>query len=146
VPHPGIGVGPPDGITLVNIQTLLWLTTPATRSLGNVQLLGQSVELHVTIDSVAWDFGDGHTAQTNDPGKTYSTDDPCRTALCPDYFGHVYTDTGTRIVTATITWTGRYRIAGGTWQSIPGTVTGPPATLTLTVKQGRTILVPNPTS
>jgi hypothetical protein len=109
-----------------------------------VRLLGQSVELRVTIESVAWDFGDGQTDRTSDGGTPYSPDQPCNTVLCPGYFGHVYTATGIRTVTATITWAGSYRIGGGTWQPIANTVTGPPSSVTLSVNQARGILVPNP--
>jgi len=144
VPRPGIGVGPPGGVTLVNIQTLFWLTTPATQSLGSVQLLGQTVELQVSIADISWNFGDGHTDHTTDPGVPYSSANPCHTAQCPGYYGHTYTDTGAVTVTATTTWTGRYRTAGGAWQPIPGTVTGTPSTLNLTVRQARGILVPDP--
>jgi hypothetical protein len=144
VPRPAIGVGPPGGVSLVNIQTLFWLTTPATQALGSVQLLGQTVQLQASVSDVAWDFGDGHTDHTDNPGTPYSSANPCRTALCPGYFGHVYTDTGSRTVTATVTWTGSYRVGGGAWQPIAGTVTGLPSTLALTVKQARGVLVPDP--
>src|SRR5579859_4911790 len=144
VPRPGIGVGPPGGVTLVNIQTLFWLSTPATQSLGTVHLLGQTVDLQISITDVTWTFGDGHTDHTTDPGTPYNSTNPCHTAQCPGYYGHTYTATGPVTVTATITWTGRYRVAGGTWQPIPGTVTGPPARLPLTVRQARGILVPGP--
>src|SRR5437879_13902460 len=61
VPHPAIGIAPPGGKTLVNIETLFWVSTAATRSLGTVTLLGHRVGLEATVQHVAWDFGDGTT-------------------------------------------------------------------------------------
>ena len=70
--------------------------------------------------------------------------DPCGTATCPGYFGHVYRATGTRTVTATASYVARYRIGGGAQLTIPGTVQGPTATDAVTVQQARAVLVPNP--
>jgi hypothetical protein len=142
VPHPAIGVAPPGGATLVNIQTLLWAETPAEQSLGTVTLLGHRVALRVRVDRVDWDFGDGSTDTTDTPEPRYDPADGCRTVTCPGYWGHVYRATGSTRVTATVTWSGRYRVDGGAWQDIPDTVTGPAATTDLVVRQARGILVP----
>jgi hypothetical protein len=142
VPHPAIGVAPPGGATLVNIQTLLWAETPAEQSLGTVTLLGHRVALRVHVDRVDWDFGDGSTDTTDTPEPRYDPADGCRTVTCPGYWGHVYRATGSTRVTATVTWSGRYRVDGGAWQDIPNTVTGPAATTDLVVRQARGILVP----
>ena len=98
-----------------------------------------------------WDFGDGHTDTSTGPGKPYTDADHCDTVTCPDFFGHVYgADTrtghadGSILVTATVTWTGRYSIDTGPAQPIPGTVTSPPLTETLYLYESRSVLVPNP--
>jgi hypothetical protein len=145
VPHPSIGTAPPNGHTLVNIDTILWINTPTDQNLGTVTLLGQPVALRVHIDHITWTFGDHHGATTSNPEPPYNTAQPCTTAHCTHYWGHVYTDPGTHTITATTTWTGHYRVANGPWQTITGTVTGPPATTTITADQARSILVPNPT-
>jgi hypothetical protein len=144
VPHPGIGIAPPGGTTLVNLQTLLWADTPADRSLGTHTLLGHHVALRVHVTRVDWTFGDGVTDTTNTPEPKYDPADGCHTRTCPGYWGHLYTSTGPMTITATITWTGRYRVDNGPWLTIPDTVTGPAATAALTVKQARGVLVPNP--
>jgi hypothetical protein len=144
VPHPGIGIAPPGGTTLVNLQTLLWADTPADRSLGTHTLLGHHVALRVHVHRVDWTFGDGQHDSTTTPEPKYNPAEGCHTQTCPGYWGHTYTTTGPKTITATITWTGRYRVDTGPWQTIPNTVTGPTTTTTLTVKQARGILVPNP--
>jgi hypothetical protein len=144
VPRPGIGVAPPGGVTLVNIQTIFWVDTSAQRWLGSVLLVGRHVDLQASLDSVAWDFGDGHDDVSTGPGTPYSTARPCGTPQCPGYYGHTYRTTGAMTVRATVTWSGRYRVDGGAWQAIAGTVRGAPATLQLTVKQSRGVLVGDP--
>lgn len=141
VPHPTIGTAPPGGTTLVNIETLLWVDTPSSRPLGTVTLLGHQVQITVALASVAWTFGDGHSETTPDAGTPYDRADPCSAKLCDDYWGHVFTTTGAHVITATITWTGTYRVDAGPAQTIPGTVTGPPSTVTITARQARGILV-----
>lgn len=144
LPRPAIGTGPPGGVTLVNIQTLFWLDTAATRNLGTVTLLGHAVTIKTTVDHVSWRFGDGSTATITGPGKPYTSANPCTTKLCPDYDGHIYRRDGTMTVTATATWTARYRVDNGPWQSLPAPINGTPSAITLTVKQARAILVPGP--
>ncbi|MFN2518707.1 MAG: hypothetical protein ABR604_06620 [Jatrophihabitantaceae bacterium] len=143
VPHPQIGVAPPGGVTLVNIQTLLWADTPADQSLGTVVLLGHRVALQVRVARVDWDFGDGQSDTTNGPERRYDPAAGCHTVICPGYWGHVYASTGPMTITAAVTWSGRYRVDAGAWLDIPATVTGPAARAVLTVKQARGVLVPN---
>jgi hypothetical protein len=144
VPHPKVGIAPPGGATLVNIQTLLWAETPVDQSLGTVTLLGHRVALRVRVARVDWDFGDGTGDTTTSPEPKYNPAAGCHTVDCPGYWGHVYTATGAVQISATVSWSGRYRVDGGAWLDIPDTVTGPAMTAALTVRQARGILVPNP--
>lgn len=144
VPTPAIGVAPPGGATLVNLQTLLWVDTPADRSLGTVTLVGQPVAIEVHVAAVRWSFGDGLTDAASGPGKRYDTSDPCTAVLCPHYYGHVYRRTGAMTVSATVTWSARYRVGAGAWQQVPGEVPGRPASTRLAVREARGVLVPDP--
>jgi hypothetical protein len=146
VPHPGIGVAPPGGRTLVNVQTVLWTATPVDRSLGTVRLLGiYRVALRVHVQRVAWDFGDGATEVSGDPGRPYRTGEHCASVACPGHFGHVYARTGTMTITSRVSWTGQYSVNGGAWQAIVGAVDGPQAAAQVTVVQARGVLVADPT-
>jgi hypothetical protein len=141
VPHPGIGIAPPNGTALVNIETVLWVDTATNRSLGTVTLLGHQVELRVAVSQVTWSFGDGSSETIDSAGVPYDPVYPCSAKLCERYWGHVYTSTGALTLTATVTWTGQFRVDGGAWQTIPGTVTGPATSTTLTVREARGVLV-----
>jgi hypothetical protein len=102
------------------------------------------VALRIHLSEARWDFGDGTTDSSPDPGKPYDdARDPCRTKQCPDYYGHTYTKTGRRTIVLTLGWHAQYNPGGG-WIDIPGTLTGPSARQSLTVKQARAVLVPNP--
>jgi len=146
VPRPGIGVAPPGGKTLVNLQTVLWADTPADRNLGTVTLLGTyRVALRVHVQHVAWAFGDGATEVADGPGLPYRKGEHCTTVTCPGHFGHVYATTGTMTITEQVTWSGQYSVNGGGWQVVAGTVDGPAATAQVTVLQARGVLVADPT-
>jgi hypothetical protein len=145
VPRPGIGVAPPGGKTLVNLQTVLWADTPADRSLGTVTLLGTyRVALRVHAQQVAWAFGDGDTEVADGPGLPYRKGEHCTTVTCPGHFGHIYATTGTMTITEQVTWSGQYSINGGAWEDVAGTVDGPAATTQVTVLEARGVLVADP--
>ena len=144
LPHPAIGTAPTGHATLVNIETVLWVATGPDRTLGTVTLLGHRVTLRAHLQQVHWDFGDQATDTTQSPGKPYSHDDPCRTAQCPNYFGHTYLRTGAVTISAQLTWTGQFRVDGGAWQDIQGTVTAPATNQPIRVREARGVLVPNP--
>ncbi len=145
VPRPAVGIAPPGGRSLVNIQTIFWVDTAADRNLGTVRLLNHDVGLRIHVQHVHWDFGDGSTDTSSNPGPAYDSETrPCRAALCPDYFGHVYAMTGAQTVTARVTWAGEFRVDQGQWQPIDGTVTGPASSQALTIVEARGVLVPDP--
>lgn len=145
VPHATIAAAAHYGKSLVNLETLYWLTTPTTVDLGTTPLLGQQVHLLATVQTVQWNFGDGHTATSHGPGRPFTTTDHCATTTCPDFFGHTYTQPAPHLtITATATWTGRYSTNNGPFTTITGTVTAPPTTIPMEVDQSLAILVPNP--
>jgi hypothetical protein len=144
LPHPAIGTAPAGNVTLVNIETVLWVDTSPDRTLGTVTLLGHRVTLRAHLQQVHWSFGDNSTDSSAGPGKAYTSSDPCRTAQCPGYFGHTYLHTGGVTIGAQLTWTGQFRVDNGAWQAIPGTVTAAATNETIRVKEARGVLVPNP--
>lgn len=112
LPPSTLVVQPPDGLTLVNFDTNFFTrdTSPITRT---VTLLGQRVTLEATPSSYRWEFGDGEARTTSEPGAPYPRLDVT----------HSYLRTGTYRPRLATTYTGRYRVAGAGWRTIPGTVT-----------------------
>lgn len=144
IPAAAIGVAPKTW-SLVNIQTVLWVDAPSPQTLPAARILGRDVRITIRLRDVRWNFGDGVTETASNAGKAYDdVHDPCSTKLCPHYDGHVYSDSGPMTITATAEWSATFTVGGGNAVTIPGTIAGPTARTTITVKQARGVLVPNP--
>lgn len=132
--------------TLVNLQTILWADTTARRSLGRITIVGQPVWLKIAFAHAHWDFGDGTSEASADPGKAYdATGNPCAQIMCPDYYGHVYRATGQVRISLTVSWQATYSLDGTHFVPVdPDPLDGPAATHALLVRQARAVLVPNP--
>ena len=110
----------PADKTLVNFDTNFY-TEPQPVTLA-LTLLSQRVEVEATPASYRWDFGDGTSATTSDPGSAY----PALTIT------HRYEDARVTVhPSVETTYTARFRVGGGEWQDVGGTVTaaGPATTL-----------------
>ena len=108
---PGVTVQPNGGRALIHMPTIYYATDVETRGFS-ARVIGQVVDLAVRPISYEWDFGDGSGWAGDDPGAPY-----------PDYTVHRTFDTlGTFTATLTTTWSGVYRVDGGAWQDIDGTV------------------------
>jgi hypothetical protein len=110
----------PKGKTLVHLPTIFY-TNPrsVTRTLT---LLGQPVQIQATASSFTWHYGDGTSASTTSPGARYPAMDVT----------HEYLDAHVTVQTSVdVTYTARFRVGNGGWQTIPGAVTipGPPSPL-----------------
>lgn len=123
-PAPELVVQPPDGRTLVNLDTNFYTTLTEVES-QTVTLLGFAVEIEASPSSYTFDFGDGATEETQDPGAAYVEGEPLRVS-------HAYADAGVSLSpSVSVTYSGRYRVDGGPWEDIERTLTvaGPPVSL-----------------
>ena len=98
----------PAGSGVVNLPTLFSTNTPVAQ-VFNETLLGVQVTLNVNA-SWTWEFGDGTTLTSTDPGGRY----PIAS------LSHVYLAGGSYVVTLTTNWTGTFSMAGGPAAVIPG--------------------------
>ena len=129
-PEAELGVQPPDGQTLINFDTNFFTdnTAPTTQT---VTLLGQRVEIEATPVEYAWDFGDGSGRSTTSPGSRY-----------PDLdVTHEYAEPGRLGPSVATTYAGRFRVNGGAWQQVPGTLTVPGEPVALRVRSASPHLV-----
>lgn len=113
-------IQPPGGRTLVNFETNFFTDQDGTLE-RSVRLLGQRVDLRIEADSYTWRFGDGESITTSGPGAPY-----------PKLLvTHNYRTKGEYGPALDITWVADYRVGGGAWQPVPGSVTisGSPAEL-----------------
>lgn len=104
-------VQPPNGRTLVNFDTNFYTDTAAFDR--TLTLLGQQVDLHIVPSAFGWRFGDGATMATEAPGSPYPKLD----------ITHSYLRKGTVRPSVDTTYTATYRVNGGPWQEVPGSVT-----------------------
>lgn len=108
----GIMFQPQDGRPVINLPFIV--QSSAAPQLLRTTILGTSVLIEATPSQFVWDYGDGSEPYvTTDPNKRY-----------PDHaYEHTYTKRGPVTVSLSTTWRGRFQVAGGAWQTIPGRVT-----------------------
>jgi len=111
LPPSALEVQPPNGRTLVNFDTNFFT---ATREFDRtVTLLGQRVELHIVPSAFGWNFGDGESLTTAEPGSPYPDLD-----VTPRYLRK-----GPVAPSVDTTYTAQFRVNGGPWRAVPGSVT-----------------------
>lgn len=129
-PSSDLIVQPPDGRTLVNFDTN-FRTDNDQPTTQRVTLLGQRIVIEATPSEYVWSFGDGDTEKTESPGAAY-----------PDLeITHNYLRKGEYAPSVDTVYSGRYRVNGGAWQSIPGTVTVPGSSVALRAIEASPVLV-----
>lgn len=122
----------PADKTLVNLDTVFH-TDPATVT-RQLVLLGQAVTVEATPVSFGWDFGDGARDTTAEPGQPYPALD----------ITHRYADAAVTVrPSVTTVYTGRFRVDGGPWTDVGGTVTIPGPALPLRVAEATPVLSGN---
>lgn len=122
LPEPDLSVQPPGGRTLINFETNFF--TAAEPFTETVTLLGRRVDLDISPSQFRWAFGDGEGLTTTEPGAPY-----------PDLeLTHTYLEQGQVRPQVTTVYTADYRVDGGPWQPVPGSVdiTSDPVDLTVT--------------
>lgn len=111
LPPSTFSIQPPGGRTLVNFATNFFTEE---RTLDrSVRLLGQRVDLRIEAHSYAWHFDDGETITTSKPGAPYPK----------LQVTHSYLQKGDYRPALDITWVADYRVNGGDWRPVPGSVT-----------------------
>lgn len=134
LPESEIVIQPPGGRTLVNFDTLFRTEAhPVTRT---VRLLGHRVQLRARPSSFVWRPGDGTVFTTTQPGRTYRKRLPMSS-----YVSHRYTEATSVRPRVDTTWSARFRVDGGPWRPVAGTVTIDGAPVELRVVEARAQLV-----
>ena len=108
----GITRQPPGAKALVSKIVIVY--TSGDSQTMETQVGGAPVTIVATPASYTWDWGDGTTTTTKDPGAAY----PDHTVF------HKYSHTADNVVISlTTTWTATYSVSGGPAQPISGTLT-----------------------
>ena len=121
---------PADG-AIVNLPTIFAANQPTAPGRTSFTLAGYAIEVEAA-PTWAWDFGDGETMTTDNPGGVY----PDKSVT------HTYGTAAPHTVTLTTSWQGRFWIDGFG----PIDLDGPPITQTsgpvpVEVREARSVLV-----
>ncbi|MCW2791817.1 MAG: hypothetical protein JWO76_915 [Nocardioides sp.] len=129
LPQSQLIVQPPGGETLVNFATNFY--TEQGQLTRTVHLLGQRVDLKIWPSQFGWRFGDGRSLATESAGSPY-----------PDLeITHEYARAGGVRPSVDTTYAAQFRVNGGPWRDVNGTVTIPGSPLQLQVRTASPILV-----
>jgi hypothetical protein len=116
VPASEVSIQPPGGETLVNLETIF--STEAAEFTRTIGLLGHRVDLEIWPSRFEWVTGDGSDFATDWAGRPWQKGVPMT-----EYITHNYADAADVTTRVDTTWTARYRVDGGDWQDVGGTVT-----------------------
>jgi hypothetical protein len=129
LPPSELHIQPPNGRTLVNFDTNFYTEQPAFDR--TVTLLGRRVDLRIWPSQFRWVFGDGAELPSTSAGAPY-----------PDLLiTHSYLQKGGVSPRVDTTYTARFRVDGGAWRDVDGTVTVPGDPVPLEVVTARPVLV-----
>jgi hypothetical protein len=110
----------PDAATLVNFDTIFYAQPKPFAC--DIDLLGYRISLRATPIAYRWQHGDGTSHTTAKPGRPYPAKDVTYKYKEPAKHVHPSVD---------VTYAVRYRVDGGSWQSLRQTLqaSGPAADL-----------------
>jgi len=131
----------PPAVTLAQFPNIFWSDVKTYEEPTGITVA--DVRLKFLPVKYVWNFGDGKSMTTTDPGKPY---DPALAKTTQDaeknYKNiHRYGMTGTFNVTLTVVFNGQYSVNGGDWIDIAGSVQATSPSRPLTVYQARAELV-----
>ncbi|GGO84110.1 hypothetical protein GCM10011584_00890 [Nocardioides phosphati] len=134
LPAPALSIQPPNGKTLVGLETIF--STQAEPFTKTLTLLGRKVTLKIEPSSFVWHHGDGTSQTTDWAGKAWDHDSPD----IDGYLTHVYEHTGAVRPSVEVTWSAQFRVGGGAWRPVNGTVTRTGAPVPLQILEGQPVL------
>jgi PKD repeat protein len=135
---PGVGAQgmEPKGWMVVGLPTNFY--ADVAPSVVSTTLLGSSAEVRFTPVSFVWDHGDGSTKTSASGGAPWA-------ALGAAEFSetatsHVFVRPGEYTISLTVQYSAEYRIGGGAWRMLAGTVPSTSPPITASAKTAKTVL------
>ncbi|MEV8253747.1 hypothetical protein AB0O95_07250 [Rhodoglobus sp. NPDC076762] len=136
-PQPPTASMQPNQWMIVGLDTNFYANASAHVVDGT--LFGGTAQVRFTPISYNWDYGDGTTAITSNPGTTWAKYKIAE--FDPTPTSHVFQDPGDYTITLAVTYAAEYRVAGSSWQNVVGTLTIVAPPLTATAGHATTVLV-----
>ena len=138
IPGPRVQQMEPNGWVIVNLPANIYSLTTSSEIVPG-QLLGRSADVRFTPVTWHWDYGDGTTASLPTAGTTWAKQGLAEFDTTPT--SHVYRSKGAFTIQLDVTYTAEYRIDGGPFIPIAGTLTLPANDLHITSTGAKTVLV-----
>lgn len=136
-PDAGVDTMEPDGWGIVGLDANFYGSTDI-RIVDGV-LLDQAAAVRFTPIGWRWDYGDGTSRASDDPGRSWASLGLGEFEPTPT--SHAYRAPGTFTITLEIEYSAEYGVAGSPWTEVVGTVTLPANSLTATIGDAKTVLV-----
>jgi hypothetical protein len=136
-PAPGIQRMEPDGWVVVGLPANIYSIVDTQIVAG--ELLGQSADVRFTPVAWQWNYGDGAAATLPTRGGTWAALGLREFDATPT--SHIYQRAGSYTIRLSIVYRAEYRIAGGPFTPIAGTITLPANELHITASGAKTVLV-----
>jgi hypothetical protein len=136
-PAPGIQRMEPDGWVVVGLPANIYSIVEPEIVPG--ELLGQSADVRFTPVGWRWNYGDGTSATLSTKGSTWAAQGLREFDATPT--SHIYRAAGTYTIRLSIVYRAEYRIAGGAFTPIAGTLALPANELYITAGGAKTVLV-----
>ncbi|MDZ4044247.1 MAG: PKD domain-containing protein [Rhodoglobus sp.] len=137
VPDVGTHSMEPDGWAVIGLSTN-FISSAAPHTLSGT-VLGSPADVRFTPVSWHWDFGDGESRSSWSPGASWASLGVGEFAETDT--SHRFRERGTFTVTLRVELEAEYRIRGGSWAPIAGTLAVDAAPLTVLARSARTVLV-----
>jgi hypothetical protein len=136
-PAPGVQRMEPDGWVVVGLPANIYSIVDTQIVAG--ELLGQSADVRFTPVAWQWNYGDGTAATLPTRGGTWAALGLREFDATPT--SHIYQRAGSYTIRLSIVYRAEYRIAGGPFTPIAGTITLPANELHITASGAKTVLV-----
>ena len=127
----------PNGWMVVGLPTNFY--ADAAPSVVSTTLLGSPAEVRFTPVSFMWDHGDGSSTTSATGGAAWASLGVAE--FSETATSHVYDRPGDYTITLTIQYSAEYRIGGGEWRPLAGTVPSTAPPITASAKAAKTVLV-----
>ena len=109
-PAPELEVAP-SRIGLTGLRTFVWLAEAPRPIVATASAGGSTVTAVATPAQFAWDFGDGHSRSTSEPGTRWRPKHP-------GSVGHMYQTAGRYDLGIDVLWSAQWRTGAGPWQPL----------------------------
>ncbi|GAB3390153.1 hypothetical protein GCM10027568_13420 [Humibacter soli] len=130
-------VGEPNGWAVIGLDANF--VAGATVHTTSGPLLGVRADVRFTPSGFDWTYGDGVGSTTDTGGRTWEALGVPE--FSPTATSHVYATSGKYALDLAVAYTAEFRVGGGAWRGIPGTLRLSAATSTIVAGDAATVLV-----